>query len=207
MGGLRGFLSLPPVEVIAPSLTGDNRRGYQPQFAQAFVNRRLADADEPANFALPSKTLPEKCLHHSDHGRLRHSQAHNIYGMEMARASREGALAHQPDNRPFVISRAGYAGVQRYALVWTGDNSSVWEHLADSIQMLLNLGLSGVPFCGADVGGFLESSGALLGFRWPKVVRSALSCWICCVIASISFTLSALRRALLPFRRAAGSYS
>src|SRR5437773_10506499 len=125
--------------------------------------------NDSANFALPTRTLPEDSLHRSDYGPLSHAEAHNIYGMQMARASREGALAHAPDTRPFIISRAGYAGVQRHALVWTGDNSSVWEHLPDAIQMLLNLGLSGVAFCGADVGGFLDNATGELLARWTQM--------------------------------------
>jgi alpha-glucosidase len=127
------------------------------------------DMNEPANFALPTKTLPEDCLHESDFGKVRHAEAHNVYGMQMALASREGALARQPDRRPFVITRAGYAGVQRYAMVWTGDNSSVWEHLADSLQMLLNLSLSGVAFCGSDVGGFIDNTTPELLARWTQM--------------------------------------
>ena len=115
------------------------------------------DMNEPANFALPAKTLPEDTVHRGDAGKLRHRQAHNLYGMAMAQASREGALLAHPNERPFIITRAGYAGVQRHALVWTGDNSSTWEALADSLQMLLNLSMSGVAFCGSDVGGFLEN--------------------------------------------------
>ena len=127
------------------------------------------DMNEPANFGLPTKTLDEDCVHHTDYGQRRHAEAHNLYGMQMARASREGALAHRPNRRPFVITRAGYAGVQRYALVWTGDNSSTWEHLNDSLQMLLNLSVSGVPFCGSDVGGFLDSTTPELLVRWVQM--------------------------------------
>lgn len=127
------------------------------------------DMNEPANFALPTKTLAEDCIHRADFGPMKHVEAHNLYGMQMARASREGALAQQPDQRPFVITRAGYAGVQRYALVWTGDNSSVWEHLADAVQMYLNLGLSGLAFCGGDVGGFLDNCTPELLARWTQM--------------------------------------
>jgi alpha-glucosidase len=127
------------------------------------------DMNEPANFALPTKTLPEGCPHNTDFGLMHHSEAHNLYGMQMARASREGALAHQPDQRPFIISRAGYAGVQRYAMVWTGDNSSVWDHLNDAIQMFLNLSVSGLAFCGGDVGGFLDNCTPELLVRWTQM--------------------------------------
>ncbi len=127
------------------------------------------DMNEPANFALPSKTLPEDCRHETDFGPMRHKTAHNLYGMQMARASRDGALRHQPRSRPFVITRAGYAGVQRHAMVWTGDNSSNWEHLTDAVQMFLNLGLSGLPFCGGDIGGFLDNTTPELLVRWLQM--------------------------------------
>src|SRR4029079_18768992 len=70
---------------------------------------------------------------------------------------------------PFIITRAGYAGLQRYAAVWTGDNDSSWEHLADSVQMLLNLSVSGVPFCGADTGGFHHTTTGELLARWTQL--------------------------------------
>ncbi|MFO1459816.1 MAG: glycoside hydrolase family 31 protein [Verrucomicrobiota bacterium] len=124
------------------------------------------DMNEPANFARPDKTLHPSARHRTDFGPRRHGEVHNLYGMQMARASQEGALKHRPDERPFIITRAGYAGIQRHALVWTGDNSSNWDHLNDAVQMLLNLSLSGVPFCGGDVGGFLESTTPELFVRW-----------------------------------------
>lgn len=124
------------------------------------------DMNEPANFARPDKTLHPSARHQTDFGPRRHIDVHNLYGMQMARASRDGALAHRPAERPFIITRAGYAGIQRHALVWTGDNSSTWDHLNDAVQMLLNLSLSGVPFCGGDVGGFLENTTPELFIRW-----------------------------------------
>lgn len=127
------------------------------------------DMNEPANFVPPTKTLPESCRHQADSGPLRHAQAHNVYGMQMARASREGALRGRPGDRPFVITRAAYAGTQRHAMIWTGDNASSWEQLADSVQMLLNLGLSGFPFCGGDAGGFLENCTPELYARWMQM--------------------------------------
>jgi alpha-glucosidase len=136
---------------------------------KAGVNGIWNDMNEPANFALPTKTLPPNCPQQTDFGPAKHVNVHNVYGMQMARASREGALRVNPKLRPFVITRAGYAGVQRYALVWTGDNSSTWEHLADAIPLLLNLSLSGVPFCGVDVGGFMGNCSAELLARWTQL--------------------------------------
>ncbi len=126
------------------------------------------DMNEPANFGRPDKTLPPDAIHRTDAGSVSHEHVHNVYGMEMARASREGMLRNG-NGRPFVITRAGYAGIQRYALVWTGDNSSSWEHLNDSVQMLLNLSLSGVAYCGADVGGFLDNCTPELFVRWLQL--------------------------------------
>jgi len=126
------------------------------------------DMNEPANFARPDKTLPPDALHRTMDGPRPHAEVHNLYGQEMARASREGSLRHAPDRRPFVITRAGYAGIQRHALVWTGDNSSTWEHLDETVRMLLNLSVSGVPFCGADVGGFLGNATPELYARWMQ---------------------------------------
>lgn len=132
------------------------------------------DMNEPANFARPDKTLDPDCLHQTDLGPARHAGVHNAYGLQMARASYEGAVraegrAPEAIPRPLIVTRAGYAGVQRYAAVWTGDNSSTWEHLDESVRQLLNLGLSGVPFVGADVGGFLGDATPELFVRWLQV--------------------------------------
>ena len=124
------------------------------------------DMNEPANFARSDKTLDPACRHGGSTAPSVHGDVHNAYGSEMARASRDGIIKHGDGQRPFVITRAGYAGVQRHALVWTGDNSSSWEHLRDVIPELLNLSLSGVPFCGADVGGFLDHCPPELFVRW-----------------------------------------
>lgn len=139
------------------------------------------DMNEPANFARPDKTLAPDALHDTAAGPRRHAEVHNLYGQAMAQASRDGLLAHArlPGRRagsksgaaaaiprPFVVTRAGYAGIQRHAIVWTGDNSSNWEHLRDAIPSLLNLSLSGVALCGADVGGFLGVPTAELFTRW-----------------------------------------
>jgi alpha-glucosidase len=87
----------------------------------------------------------------------------------MARATAEALALLQPGTRPFVLTRAGFAGIQRHAAVWTGDNQSLWEHLEMSLPMLCNLGLSGVPFVGADIGGFAGNATAELFARWMQV--------------------------------------
>lgn len=95
-----------------------------------------------------------------------HRRYHNVYGMQMTRATFEGVKKLAPEKRPFVLTRAGFAGVQRYSAVWTGDNYAGWEHLALSIPMLANMSVSGVPFVGADVGGFNDMPSGELYARW-----------------------------------------
>ncbi|MFP4566453.1 MAG: TIM-barrel domain-containing protein [Spirochaetaceae bacterium] len=91
---------------------------------------------------------------------------HNVYGHNMCRATAEAFERHLPEQRPFILTRAAYAGTQRYAAVWTGDNHSWWEHLASMIPMVLNMGLSGFPLVGADVGGFEADATPELYARW-----------------------------------------
>jgi alpha-glucosidase len=122
--------------------------------------------DKPEISLGPQRTFPLDVRHAGDGQPGTHAQYHNVYGMQMARASFEGLRSLRPDKRPLVLTRAGYAGVQRYAAVWTGDNSPTWSHLALTIPMLTNLSVSGVPFVGADVGGFMGSPSAELHTRW-----------------------------------------
>lgn len=128
-----------------------------------------SDMNEPALFIPANSTMPADVVHPGDGQARLHIQVHNAYGSLMVQAAREGLLRLRPAQRPFVISRAGYAGIQRHALLWTGDNSSTWEHLALSVRQLLNLGLSGVAWAGADIGGFYgDASGELLA-RWTEL--------------------------------------
>jgi alpha-glucosidase len=101
--------------------------------------------------------------------RVPHECVRNLYGLQHCRATREGLESAVPDRRPFVLTRSGYAGVQRYAAVWTGDNRSRWADLRGSIPMLLNLSISGVAFCGADIGGFFSSCTPELYARWIQL--------------------------------------
>jgi alpha-glucosidase len=94
---------------------------------------------------------------------------HNVYGQDMARATREGLQQLRPGQRQFVLSRAGYAGAQRYAAFWTGDNSATWDHLRLNLTMVMNLGLSGFPFVGADVGGYKGNPSPELMARWMEL--------------------------------------
>jgi alpha-glucosidase len=124
------------------------------------------ETPKPDIYHHPMKTFPLDAKHAGDGAAGTHARYHNVYGMQMARSTFEGLKKLRPDARPFVLTRAGYAGVQRYSAVWTGDNVASWDHLRLSIPMLLNMGVSGVPFVGSDVGGFSGNPSPELYARW-----------------------------------------
>ncbi|WP_374579942.1 TIM-barrel domain-containing protein [Pseudoduganella sp.] len=133
------------------------------------------DMNEPSIFNVASKTMPLDVVHRieSDDFAPRttsHAELHNVYGQLNSRATYEGLSRLQPDVRPFVLTRATYAGGQRYAATWTGDNASSWQHLKIGTQQLLNLGLSGFSLAGNDVGGYAgEHPSPDLLTRWFQV--------------------------------------
>ncbi len=128
------------------------------------------DMNEPAVFNSPIKTLHLDAVHREADGRTRsHLEVHNAYGQVMAQASYEGLQRLAGDSRVFLLSRAGYAGIQRWAAKWTGDNTANWDHLALSVPMILNLSISGVPLVGADIGGYARSPEGELFVRWMQL--------------------------------------
>ncbi len=130
------------------------------------------DMNEPSVFDAPGKTMPATNRHDADDtlgGPDTHARYHNTYGMMMARATREGIEAARPDTRPFLLTRSNFLGGHRYAATWTGDNASTWKHLHWSIPMALNLGLSGQPFVGPDIGGFAGEADGHLFARWMGI--------------------------------------
>lgn len=131
------------------------------------VSAFWVDMNEPSNHS--GRTLPDHVLHDMEGNGGTHLDAHNVYGLLMARTVFEAAESHRPDERPFVLSRSAYAGIQRYASLWTGDNVSSWEHLRMSVPMLLSLGMSGAPFVGTDVGGFFGTPSPELFVRWMQL--------------------------------------
>jgi alpha-glucosidase len=130
------------------------------------------DMNEPAVSSAPSGTMPLDTVHkvagerHYPDSSATHAELHNIVGLQNVRATYDGVLALRPDERPFVLTRANFAGGQRYAWTWTGDNSATWNHLRLTTPMLVNSGLSGLAFTGADVGGFFGSASPDLLTRW-----------------------------------------
>jgi alpha-glucosidase len=142
-------------------------------FAKIGVDGFWNDMNEPSVFT-PHLTMPDAVLHRIEvpgfaKRTATHREMHNVYGMENSRATFEGQLALKPDVRPFVLTRASYAGGQRYAATWTGDNSATWNHLRLTTPMLKNLGLSGFSMAGADVGGYAGTPSAELLTKWIEI--------------------------------------
>lgn len=162
-----------PGETVYPDFTRPETRewwgGLYKGYVQDGVTGFWNDMNEPADFTFPHGTVPLTLRHDNDGVPTDHREAHNVYGMQMARSTFLGLRRLRPAERPFVLTRAGYSGVQRYAAVWTGDNLSSWEHLRMSIPMLLNMGLSGIVFSGADIGGFRSHPTAELYTRWLQL--------------------------------------
>jgi alpha-glucosidase len=178
-----------PDPCVFPDFTRPEVQAFWSRLHKPLLDAGIAgfwnDMNEPAAFAVQ---LPERELTpptqargllpkiegptlpwDARHGSRRHIEVHNVYGMGMAQATSRAFSEHAPGRRPFVLTRAGFAGIQRFAAVWTGDNSSTWMHLELSIPMLLGLGLSGVPFAGADVPGFLGTPTPELMVRWSQL--------------------------------------
>ena len=124
------------------------------------------DMNEPATWG---GTVPDIVRFDDEGHGASHLKMHNLYGSLMARATYEGVKKLQQGRRPFVLDRAGYVGVHRYAAVWTGDNVSSWEHLRLSIDMCLGMGMSGIAFCGPDIGGFAGAPTPELFTRWIQL--------------------------------------
>ncbi|XP_068779723.1 neutral alpha-glucosidase AB isoform X2 [Struthio camelus] len=122
------------------------------------------DMNEPSVFSGPEVTMHKDAVHR---GGWEHRDVHNLYGFYVQMATAQGQLQRSGGReRPFVLSRAFFAGSQRYGAVWTGDNAAEWDHLKISIAMCLSMGLAGLSFCGADVGGFFKNPDAELLVRW-----------------------------------------
>jgi len=127
------------------------------------------DMNEPAVMEVPDKTFPLDVRHHYEGNPCSHRKAHNIYGMQMARATYHGVKRFAYPKRPFIITRSAYAGTQRYSSTWTGDNIASWEHLWIANVQMQRMSLSGMGFVGSDIGGFTEQPTPELYARWMQL--------------------------------------
>lgn len=127
------------------------------------------DMNEPAVFETPNKSFPDDVRHNYDGHECSHRKAHNVYGMQMARATFHGVRKSIHPERPFVITRSAYSGAQRYCLGWTGDNISSWEHLLVANRQVQRMAVCGFSFIGSDIGGFIDHPSPELYTRWMQL--------------------------------------
>jgi alpha-glucosidase len=155
-----------PGNTAFPDFVTEEARTWWGELNAAHVLSGLAgiwnDMNEPATGNISSMPM------RFDHGKYAHERYHNQYALLMAMGTTAGLREAMPDRRTFVLSRAGFAGIQRYAANWMGDNQSRWDHLWLSIAMGSGFGLSGQAFVGADIGGFAGNSNAELFLRWMQ---------------------------------------
>lgn len=157
-----------------PDFSNENARNWWKGELKYFINKYDIDGiwndmNEPCVFNNEFKTMPYECIHNGDHGIIKHQEFHNRYGLEMSRCSNEAQKELRPNTREFSMTRATYAGGQRYSSIWTGDNSSLWSQLRMSLPMNMNLGMSGFSFLANDVGGFSLDCTEELFIRWMQV--------------------------------------
>ncbi len=125
------------------------------------------DMNEPAAFIMwGDRSLPKVTQHYMEGRGGDHREAHNVYGLLQAKAGYESLCHYHPHQRPFIVSRAGWAGLQRYAWTWTGDIECTWAALRQTVATVVGLGLSGIPYSGPDIGGFQGNPSAELYLRW-----------------------------------------
>jgi alpha-glucosidase len=163
-----------PGYVVYPDFTHPQVRQWWGEQYAGLLDRGLSgfwhDMNEPECFvAWGEATLPRCIRFYLDGQGGDHRQAHNIFGLQVNRAGYEGLRSLRPENRPFILSRSGWVGVQRYAWTWTADVETSWRMLRQTIATVLGLGLCGVPYSGPDIGGFTGAPSPELFVRWFQI--------------------------------------
>ncbi len=151
-----------------PDFTNPKGRAWWSGQIQTYINQGVSGIWNDMNeISTWGQQVPENVLYNYDGQGATHLQGHNVYALEMVRASYEGAKS--AGQRPFLLTRSGFAGLQRYSAIWTGDNRAEESHYFTGIRMLQSLGLSGVAFTGMDIGGFTGNPPANLFARWMEL--------------------------------------
>ncbi len=156
-----------PGESVFVDYTMPEARGWWGDLHRVYTDNGIAgiwnDMNEPSDFVDQTGKNQLDVVSYDEGEKTTHAKNRNTFALLMSRATYEGLERLRPDRRPYVITRAAYAGIQRYATMWTGDTNSTWDALALNIPMFTSLGLSGEPFVGSDVGGFIgRGNGELL---------------------------------------------
>ena len=159
-----------PGPSVFPDFTKPGARTWWGSLFKGFMDDGISgiwnDMDEPALFNTPTGTLPLDVVFDNEGQPTTQREVHNVFGQLMSRSTFEGLARLRPNERPFVLTRASFAGGQRYAAVWTGDSQTDWAALRQSVSMLMGLGVSGFPFVGSDISGFTGPATPELYARW-----------------------------------------
>lgn len=159
-----------PLKVHLPDYTNPESRQWWIDKMKWMQDNGIAgywnDMNEPA---VGGSYLPDNLVFDFDGKKATAAEAKNVYGFQMARSSYEAALKYRNSERPFVLTRSGFAGVQRYSAMWSGDNTASDEGLLTSVLLNNQFGISGVPFIGYDIGGYIGDGSKSLYTRWIEV--------------------------------------
>jgi len=162
-----------PGDAVYTDYTKDDAARWWGGMLRAYTDHGVAgiwnDMNEPSDMVDQTGKTQTDVVWFDGGANTTYAQNRNLYALGMARATYEGLLRLRPNDRPYIITRAAYAGIQGYSTMWTGDNTATWETLEVSIPMMATLGLSGEPFVGGDVGGFIGRTNAELMTRWYQV--------------------------------------
>jgi alpha-glucosidase len=163
-----------PGRVAFPDFTDPGTRAWWAGHYRVLTDAGIAgiwhDMNEPASISLlGDPTLPLSTRHDFDGRGGDHTEGHNLYGLLMNQSGYEGLTRARPDRRPFIVSRSGWAGMQRWAWNWTGDVASTWASMRQQMATVIGLGMSGVPYSGPDIGGFSGVPHDELYMRWLQM--------------------------------------
>lgn len=159
-----------PGKSAFPDFTHPETRDWWAKWTKFYTDNGVSgfwnDMNEPAVWG---QTVPNLIEFHFEGEGATHKRARNVFGMQMARSTYQGVKSHMKGKRPFVLTRAGFSGIQRYSAVWTGDNVGTDEHMMLGVRLVNSLGLTGVAFAGPDVGGFAGEPSPGLMARWMAI--------------------------------------
>lgn len=152
-----------------PDFTSERGRDWWRNEVRTYAKSGVAGIWNDMNeISTWGQKMPNNVLFDFDGQPTTHKQGHNVYALEMTRASYEG-MKEATGQRPFMLTRSGFAGLQRYTAIWTGDNRAEEDHMLLGVRLMNSLGLSGIPFTGMDVGGFIGSATKPLYARWMQI--------------------------------------
>jgi len=152
-----------------PDFTSEKGRAWWRKEVRTYAAAGVAGLWNDMNeISTWGQKMPNNLLFDFDGAATTHKQARNVYALEMVRSSYEGMKA-ATGQRPFMLTRSGFAGLQRYSAIWTGDNRAEEDHMLLGVRLLNSLGISGIPFTGMDVGGFTGTPTQSMYARWMQI--------------------------------------